>query len=389
MRRLAGLAVFCILLLNGCKGFFTPQTGGNGGGGTGNTTAGDVLYFMNTAGLTISGYLVSTTGTLSAVAGSPYSIGTVPTSMAVTPGNTFLYVGYVNGILGYSIGANGKLSVLNSSQPLSSAQVTPLSMQVDTTGLYLLAASADLTTTPATPLIGIYQINATTGALTPVTGSPLRVAPGNGSTATNPANAPTSLYITPNNKYVYLTLGSGGTEILTFSATGGVLTDTKTHMNLAKGGFGQIGVTASAGTTTLFLTETGVGVRAFTIAAGGALTEVTGSPFKTGNGPNGVILDPTGDYLYVTNKGDNTINGYSVAPSGTLTTLASSPYSTGGLPLSLATNQSKKFIAVANSAGNPDLAVYSYDATSLGKLDQTATQTATTTQATVLVVGTR
>ncbi len=387
MKRVVGLAVLGVLSLSGCGNFFSKQTGGGGGGGgTGNTTAGDVLYSMDSLNASVSGYVVSTAGALTTVTNSPYAVGIVPTSIATTPANTYLYVGGATGIVGYAIGTSGVLTALNSSQPLATDVIGPLSMQVDSTGAYLLVAAEDLSTT--LPEIGIYSITATTGALTPLTGSPLAVKAGNGSTSTSPVNAPYQLYITPNNSYVYLTLGGGGTEILTFSAASGALTDTGTFLKLNAAGFGQYGVIANSTSNVLFIAETGVGVRAFTIATTAGLTEIAGSPFKSGNGPTGLALDSTGDYLYVTNKGDSTISGYSVAASGTLAALSSSPYSTGLLPLSLSLDQSKNFLAVANSGGTPNLGVYKFDATALGKLDLVTSVTSSKPLGSSLVVST-
>ena len=92
MKRLWCMAGIGLLVLCGCGNFFTKQSGGTGGGtGTGNTTAGDVLYVANVATANILAYTVSTKGALAAVSGSPYTLSTasVPVSMAVTPGNTF------------------------------------------------------------------------------------------------------------------------------------------------------------------------------------------------------------------------------------------------------------------------------------------------------------
>jgi DNA-binding beta-propeller fold protein YncE len=45
----------------------------------------------------------------------------------------------------------------------------------------------------------------------------------------------------------------------------------------------------------------------------------------------GVALDPTGSFLYVTNKIDNTISAFFVDPvKGTLSPLQGSPFSAGG-----------------------------------------------------------
>ena len=383
-----------VLLLSGCGNFFSPQGSGSGGSTGGNTVAGDVLYFMNASAVStvdssITGYTVSSTGVLAAASNSPYNLGSVPTAMAITPGNTFLYVAYSAGILGYSIGTNGVLTQLNSGQPLSTDQLIPLSMQVDSTGTVLLAASEDPSTTE--PEIGVYQIDTSTGALTTVTGSPLVLAQsGNGSNTGVLANAPNQVYITPNNQLVYLTLGSGGTEILTFSASNAALTDTGNfpqpenhrHRPGRRGEqFHQYGAVhlgdrdgrPSINDRNEWRTFRGLGL---------ALQE------RERAGGNGVRFDPAITSTLPT-KAMRPSGGYSVSASGALTALASSPYATGTLPLSLSLDQTGKFLAVASSGGNPNLSVFSFDATALGQLDLVKNTVGTTTAGTSLVTSTR
>jgi 6-phosphogluconolactonase (cycloisomerase 2 family) len=89
-----------------------------------------------------------------------------------------------------------------------------------------------------------------------------------------------------------------------------------------------------------------------------------------------LAFDGTGDYLYVANSSDNTISGYSVLASGSLTPLSGSPYSSvGAQPNALALDQTKKFLIEANLGQNPDVQVFSFDATTAGKLDPGATAT--------------
>ncbi|HEY1406641.1 MAG TPA: beta-propeller fold lactonase family protein, partial [Spirochaetota bacterium] len=59
----------------------------------------------------------------------------------------------------------------------------------------------------------------------------------------------------------------------------------------------------------------------------GGLT-VTGTPVGTGSGPNFLVIDPTGNFLYCVNRTyPSTISGYRISQSdGTLTSLPGSPY---------------------------------------------------------------
>jgi 6-phosphogluconolactonase (cycloisomerase 2 family) len=95
-----------------------------------------------------------------------------------------------------------------------------------------------------------------------------------------------------------------------------------------------------------------------------------------------VLLDPTGSFVYVANKGSNNISGFTLTlASGKLTAISGSPFSSGGqLPIAMINDNSKKFVAVINSGangsgGNNDLQFFKFDATTDGKLDPVTTAT--------------
>jgi 6-phosphogluconolactonase len=265
---------------------------------------------------------------------------------------------------------------------IAAQDVVPTAMQVDSTGGYLLAAG--VSTSSAAQAIAIYQINATTGLLTAVTGSPLALYTGTAPTPT--VFTPTAITITPNNSFVYVSLASLGVQILTLGS-GGALSAGSAPSILApfpnSSSPADYGLASDPGSKFLFVGEFNTGLRVFTIGTNGSLSEVSGSPHVTGTGSAGVILDPTGTYVYVANKGSNNISGFTLNPaSGGLTTISGSPFSSGGqLPIAFATDNSKQFLAVINSGsngsgGNSDLQLFKLDATNGGKL--VAVSTATT-----------
>ena len=72
----------------------------------------------------------------------------------------------------------------------------------------------------------------------------------------------------------------------------------------------------------------------------------------TGVAPYGIVVDPTGSYLYVSNYSSNDVSAYAInSSSGTLTTISSSPFPVGVAPTSLKTDPSGQFLYVANSGG--------------------------------------
>ncbi|MGH9588608.1 MAG: beta-propeller fold lactonase family protein, partial [Acidobacteriaceae bacterium] len=110
----------------------------------------------------------------------------------------------------------------------------------------------------------------------------------------------------------------------------------------------------------LFVAETGgKGLRELSIAASGALTEVTGSPFQTGLGPAAVLVDSTGSYVYVANRTDGTISAFTLAATGGLTAITGSPFKTGAQPSDLAEDTSNTYLGVACTGGGPDFQVFS------------------------------
>lgn len=138
-----------------------------------------------------------------------------------------------------------------------------------------------------------FTVNATSGALTPITGT--------GSPWTTGTN-PTSMAVDTGVQFAYV-VNSGSDNISTFS-----------------------------------------------IAASGALTAVGGALPATGSVPKGVAVDPLGRYVYVVNSGDDTISAYARNSStGLLTPLANSPYASGGTaPSAIAIDPTGKFVYVAN-----------------------------------------
>jgi 6-phosphogluconolactonase len=373
-----GIQVLCGLLVFAAVGcdFFVPQT--SSGGGASNT--GDYIYVGNGNNRFIAGFSLSSSGSLSVLTNSPYNNGVAVISSAIAPGNRFLYAGTTSGIFIYAINGDGSITVQNGGN-IAAQDVVPTAMQVDSTGGYLLAAG--VSTSFTTQAIAIYQIDSTTGLLTAVTGSPLPLYTGKASTPT--VLTPTAILITPNNSFVYVSLASLGVQILTLGSGGAlsagsvaaILPPFPTSTSPADYGLGS-----DPSSKFLFVGEFNTGLRVLSIGSNGALTEVSGSPYSVGTGPTGVILDPTGSYVYVANKGSNSISGFTLtAASGLLTPISGSPFSSGGqLPIALVNDNSKKYLAVINSGsngstGNSDLQLFKFDTTTNGKLDPVATAT--------------
>jgi len=233
------------------------------------TSTGTFAYLANQGNGSSSGSLSAyrinaTTGTLTPVPGSPFATENIPVHVAVNPAGTFAYV--ANIVYG---GSNGNLSA--------------------------------------------YSINATTGTLTPLVGSPFATG-----------NLPVSVTVNPAGTFAYVANeGNGGSN-------------------------GSISAYRIDATT-------------------GALTPVPGSPFATGILPVSVTVNPAGTFAYVANQGDFSINGsisaYRIdAATGALKPVPGSPFAKEIIPASVTVNPAGTFAYVANRS-NGSISVFRINAT--------------------------
>jgi len=358
------LCASALLLLAGCGDFFTKDTGGGGGGSVASYT-----YVGSQSGL-LAGYSVSSTGALATLAGSPSQFATSSINgLAVTPSNAFMYAGVAGvGVFGLGINSSsGVPTLLNSSALVQ--DVAPISLTVDPSGQFLLVAGL----ANGAAAVGEYLINSD-GTLSEVTGSPVSIVFPTGTDTTNLSVQ--SIAVAPNSSFVFVTLGQLGVAPLPFNTSGALSANTVIIGPKSVSGIlnQDLGVAVNPTSSAVFVGETNAGVRVFTI--GSTFTEISGSPFKAGSQPRSLVFDGTGDYLYAANGSDATISGYSVLASGALTALTGSPFSSvGSGPTELTLDQSKKFLLSANLGGSPDLQLFSFDATTAGKLDAGATAT--------------
>lgn len=358
------LLAMVLPVFTGCSDFFPPINGGGGGGGGGSTV--NRVYVANTVAGSIGGFTIGT-GTLTAVNNSPVTVAYKPLSMVVTPKNTLLYVGSAAGVYVYFINSDGSLTTPSTgSLP---AGVSAPAMVVSPDGQWLIVLDG------TTQQLDIFQINASTGALTSLT-SPATYSTSSG------VWTPSDIRISPDGTLIFAALGTAGDVVFTFNTTNGVATSSQT-LPTGNTATGDYGLAVSPKTTYLYIARSGTngGVAVFSIGSGGALTPVSGTPFAAGNGTFSVVLDSTGTYAYAANRTDGTISGYTIVPGGTttglsLTQLNGSPYASGSGVQALGIDATGKYLLAAALGGTPDLTMYSFDVTVPGKLNQ-ATSVAT------------
>ncbi len=85
----------------------------------------------------------------------------------------------------------------------------------------------------------------------------------------------------------------------------------------------------------------------------GLLTPILPTTIPTGFFPQGIGIDPTGEYLYTANSNDNTISMFFVnANTGQLAPMNPATVATGSSPLSITVDPSGRFAYAANQSDN-------------------------------------
>ncbi len=374
LRFTAALAALSLVTvaLTGCGKFFVPVTTTPGGGGGGTTGTGDYVYVANSSTNTISGYSINkTTGALTATPGSPYAVGVSPTALAISANNKFLFAGGYGALYEFSISSTGALAAFNGGSALAS--VLAQSMTISPDGQWLFILNSDAST------LSQFQINQVTGTLTQATG-----------TSFSAGGSSQDVLVSPNGQYVFVAMGTGGTLVYGFNTSTGGFSISPLRL-IPQTLISDNALAVDANSAYLYIARsgsTGSGVAAYSIASGGALTSVAGSPTATGVGPYSILLTRSGNYLYVGNRTDGTISEYSVNAGGVLTALSSSPVKgVGTLPVALAQDNSGSYVAVVNNGGAPDMNLLGISSSSPGTLASVATTstTASTTNPTAVV----
>jgi 6-phosphogluconolactonase len=364
-RWVAAAAAMVMPFFTGCGDFFPPINNGGGGGG-GGTISGHV-YVANQAANSIGAFAIGT-GTLAAANGSPLATTYKPVSMVVTPNNALLYVGAAsNGIFVYFINSDGSLTTPSTgSQP---AGVLAPAMAISPDGQWLIALDG------TTQQLDIFQINASTGALTSL--NPPATYSGTVGTW-----QPSEVRFSPDGTLIFAALGTAGDVVFMFNTTTGVAVSSQ-YLPTGNAATGDYGLVMSAKAPYLYIARSGTngGVAVYNVGSGGVLTAVTGSPFAAGSGTFSVALDSTGTYVYAANRTDGTVSGYTIVPSTTalglsLTPLTGSPYLSGSGAQAIGIDATNKYLLSVAVGGAPDMTMYSFDVPVPGKLDP-ATSVAT------------
>ena len=331
-------------------GSLTPLAGSPfsaGGAGTGTvvgsqgsiqaTEDGKWIIAVDAGSNQVSVLAVGGDGSLSQAPGTPVSSGGIePVSIAVY--NRLVYVANEgNGTsgsnyTGFTLADDGRLKPLSNSTVALPPTALPGDILFNGTGKNLVGIEVG-TTDPTTFLIDSFRVGHD-GRLTPAAGSPY------------PAEAPGpfgSEFSPTHPHHLYVSNAHGGTDngsVSAFRVNPNAKLKSIHGSPYADGQTAPCWVEISHDGRYLFAVNTGsTTISSYRILPNGSLRLIGSTPFSSGPGiaPFDARLDPAGDYLYVVDAAIASVSGFSVS-GGSLTELPSSPTAlpSGATPFGIA-----------------------------------------------------
>jgi 6-phosphogluconolactonase len=277
-------------------------------------------------------------GVLTQLSGSPYTVGDGVRSVVLHPSGKFLYACNPgqdeNDVSLFAINSNGTLSEQFPRTPVGTG---PQQVAVDTAGAYLYVANA------LSNNISVFSIDSSSGALSPVNGSPF---------GTNLSL--TDMVLAPSGNFLYISAANQPSGVIAvFSITAGVISSSAVSLTFTADS-SPTGMVIDPTGTYLYAANGGIGnsLSIYTIGSNGALTAVPGSPLADASQhPVALILDPKGQFLYVANQGSGNIGTYSITSgTGFPAAVQDSPFASEAQPSFLAMDTNGKYLYVGNQS---------------------------------------
>jgi len=161
------------------------------------------------------------------------------------------------------------------------------------------------------------------------------------------------------NKFLYVANSQANTISLFTIAKDGTLSQNTTPTQT--GGSGPRGLIIDPSGKYLLVTNTFTdNISVFSIDSGsGALTPIANSPFYANSGPGEILIPPSGDLVYVTNSGVGTVTGFTFSTSTGQLTSVGPPYYSGAGASGMAVDNTGFYLYVANTSAtnNPPTSV--------------------------------
>jgi 6-phosphogluconolactonase len=235
-------------------------------------------------------------GVLDELTVSPIVAGQGVRSIAIHPSNKYLYAAnaFEDDISVYDISSSGALTEVVPTTGRAPTGTSPSLVAIDPAGQYLYVANL------ASNNISSYSIDST-GTLTAVPGSPFQVGSGT-----------LNMKVSPSGNFLYVSVA--------------------------------VGIVGSTGSIEVWPLSNG----ALTTPAGGIQV------ISTGTSPYGMAIDSSGNYLYVSNFGDDSISEYTINSDGSLTSIATVGAGLGILsgPVNMLVNNAGTYLYVANETAS-------------------------------------
>jgi 6-phosphogluconolactonase (cycloisomerase 2 family) len=280
------------------------------------------------------------TGALTPLA-DPMPAGIGALGVVVTPDGRFVYVADTDNdrVLIYSVGKSGALTKLDEAK----TDGDPFEMAMAPNGRTLYAAAQ------GTDQVASFSVSPN-GQL-----KSLRDVPSGG---TNPRG----VAVSPDGRFVYVTNGTRNPAVPGTLAIFAVTDDgsPKLLKTIDIGRFGS-GITISPDGRFLYAESQATNeIHAYQRGADGLLTELSGSPTTSPNDPEGIIVTPGAEHIYVAATGENSdgtpgpgpgnVQAFQVQPGGGLG--PAKLFDAGSLPNALALSPSARFLYASNSNSN-------------------------------------
>jgi 6-phosphogluconolactonase len=285
------------------------------------TPSASFLYTSDNSAGGIAGFAISNTGALAAVSGSPFLLPNDPPGpgfppvdgLAMHPSGNFLYAPDppANEVVGFAIDATtgGLTSIPGSPFP---AGDQPEQVVLTPSGQFLYVSDD-----PGAGVGGIwgFTVNSSTGALTTIAGSPFPTINGEG---------PDGLVVHPSGKFLYTAVTfADSIEGFTIDQTTGAIAEMQGSPFLLplgeRGDAFPYSIAQDAAGKFLYALGSADGyIFGFTVDANsGALTPVPGTPFDVSVElfASCLTVDPSGSFLYFSSEGSPYVNILSIDPT--------------------------------------------------------------------------
>jgi 6-phosphogluconolactonase (cycloisomerase 2 family) len=229
--------------------------------------------------------------------------------------------------------SKGGLTIAN---PAVATGAKPVAIAIDPSSQHLYALNQGSNN------ISAYSIDATTGVLTPLVGSPF-------ATLTNPV----SFALTTKGNILYVVSAAQGLESFTVNADGTLVV----AQGAIPAGVSPAFVTVDPADRYVYVADSGGNsVVGFTVS-GSSLTAMSAS-VSAGTSPSALAVDSQSKFVFAANQGSNNVSVFSIGSSGALTQVQGSPFTAGTGPVFLAVDQAGNHLFVADH-GSSDVAEFS------------------------------